>query len=53
MNQNIITDTEHVCFTDGPSCDRCGDNIGLHVYNCSCDECQDENYDEACDYLGF
>ena len=53
MIQNPITETAHVCFTAGPSCDRCGDNIALHVCNCSCDECADANYDEACDSLGY
>ena len=50
---SLITETEHACFTTDSTCDRCGDNITLHLYNCSCDECQDENYDQACDALGF
>ena len=53
MIQNLITETAHVCFTAGLTCDRCGDNIALHICSCSCDECQDADYDEACDALGY
>ena len=53
MIQNPITKTAHVCFEEVMTCDRCGDNIALHLWNCTCDECQDANYDEACDALGY
>ena len=53
MIQNLITETAHMCFTAGLTCDRCGDNINLHLVNCTCDECQDADYDEACDSLGY
>ena len=48
-----MTASAHVCWDAGPSCPRCGPDIGQHAALCQCWECREENALEAAERLGY